>query len=103
MCVCVRTPQSRCVCDTFPKPVVIGESLQRIPASSLVAALRWQWRQEARVKRRELEQSVSEAPRHRRRCPGRQLSGGWKKTSVNVSLARDFCAAGNKDGAARRE
>lgn len=46
---------------------------------------------------------MSEAPRHRRRCPGRQLSGGWKKTSVNVSLARDSCAAGNYDGAARRE
>lgn len=32
------TPHSRCVCDTFPKPVVIGESLLHIPASSLVAA-----------------------------------------------------------------
>lgn len=41
VCVCVRALRSQgvCVCDRFPKPVVIGESLQRIPASSLVAAL----------------------------------------------------------------
>lgn len=49
MCV----PRERCVCDTFPKPAVIGESLQRISASSLVAGLHRQWRQEAHVKRRE--------------------------------------------------
>lgn len=38
--MCVRHSQGVCVCvcDTFLKPVVIGESLQRIPASSLVAA-----------------------------------------------------------------
>lgn len=41
MYVCVRyaVKVCVCVCDRFPKPVVIGESLQRIPASSLVAAL----------------------------------------------------------------
>lgn len=41
VCMCACATQSRCVCvcDRFPKPVVIGESLQRIPASSLVAAL----------------------------------------------------------------
>lgn len=39
VCACVCVPKPRCVCVTrFPKPVVIGESLQRIPASSLVAA-----------------------------------------------------------------
>lgn len=36
-CVCVHHSQGVCVRDTYPKPVVIGESLQRIPASSLVA------------------------------------------------------------------
>lgn len=38
MCVHHSQGVCVCVCDTFPKPVVIGESLQRIPASSLVAA-----------------------------------------------------------------
>lgn len=38
VCVCVYTIVKVFVCDTFPKTVVIGESLQRIPASSLVAA-----------------------------------------------------------------
>lgn len=47
--------------------------------------------------------SVSEAPRHRRRRLSRELSSGWKKTSVNVSLAHDSRAAGNKGGAARPE
>lgn len=47
--------------------------------------------------------SVSEAPRHRRRRLRRRLSSGWKKTSVNVSLAHDPRAAGNTDGAARPE
>lgn len=36
MCRC--RIQGVCACDTFPKPVVIGESLQHVPASSLVAA-----------------------------------------------------------------
>lgn len=47
--------------------------------------------------------SVSEAPRHRRRRLRRRLSSGWKKTSVNVSLAHDSRAAGNKDGEASPE
>lgn len=38
VCVCVYTIDKVFVCDTFPKPVVIGESLQRIAAFSLVAA-----------------------------------------------------------------
>lgn len=46
---------------------------------------------------------MSEAPRHCCRCPGRQLYGRWKKTSVNVSLVPDSCAAGNKDGAVKHE
>lgn len=46
---------------------------------------------------------VSETPRHRRRGWRRRLSSGWRKTSVNVSLAPDSRAAGNKDGEASPE
>lgn len=70
---------------TFPRPAGKGESLRRIPAFSLVAACAGKQWQEARVKSREPERSVLDAPCHRR--PGRRLSGGEKKTSINVSLA----------------
>lgn len=91
MCI----PQPRCVYDTFPKPAVIGESLQRIPASSLEAACTGNGGRRL-VSR---DGSRSEACQRLLVIAVRELSGGWKKTSVNVSLARDSCAAGNKDGA----
>lgn len=68
-----------------------------------MAAQRWQRRQEARVKKREAGvERVRGSLVIGGVVRGDSSPGGWKKTSVNVSLARDSCAAGNKDGTARR-
>lgn len=92
-----------CVYDTFPKPVVIGESLQRILASSLEAACTGNGGRRLVSRDRSWSKACQRLLVIVGAVRGAKLSGGRKKTSVNVSLARDSCAAGNKGGAVRRE
>lgn len=97
--------------DTSTKPAVIGESLQRVPASSLVAAAwRWAARGSALAAGGPFQRCnwsvlvclcVCQRRSWSRACQSRyvnKLSGGQKKTSVNVSLACDSCNGNWRSG-----